>query len=321
MQYDVFNGDADGVCALHQLRLVCPIPETKLITGVKRDITLLEHLTDLKECSITVLDISLDKNRPFLLKLLKQQNKIFYADHHFAGDIPECPFLETLIDPSPDTCTSLIVHHKLGRKNSGWAICGAFGDNLYKPAAKLANECGYSAEETASLRMLGNLLNYNGYGPSLADLHFHPAKIYQAVSYFKNPLDFIKESSIYTTLIEGYQSDMEQAMAQKPFFDKQRNRIYRFPDTPWARRISGVFANIKAREREDGAHALITSNPDLTLRISVRAPLTNCINADTLCRAFKTGGGRAAAAGINSLPEEMLDTFIEAFNETYSDYS
>ncbi|HZV66950.1 MAG TPA: hypothetical protein VFG03_18780, partial [Telluria sp.] len=41
--YDVFNGDADGICALHQLRLAQPA-ETRLITGVKRDIALLDRL-------------------------------------------------------------------------------------------------------------------------------------------------------------------------------------------------------------------------------------------------------------------------------------
>jgi len=33
--YDVFNGDADGICALHQLRLAEP-REATLVTGVKR---------------------------------------------------------------------------------------------------------------------------------------------------------------------------------------------------------------------------------------------------------------------------------------------
>ena len=48
-RYDVFNGDADGICALLQLRLAAPADST-LITGVKRDIDLLKpvsytHLT------------------------------------------------------------------------------------------------------------------------------------------------------------------------------------------------------------------------------------------------------------------------------------
>ena len=32
--YDIFNGDADGICALHQLRLQDPRP-TQLVTGAK----------------------------------------------------------------------------------------------------------------------------------------------------------------------------------------------------------------------------------------------------------------------------------------------
>ncbi len=43
MNYDVFNGDADGLCALHQLRLAKPAA-AELITGVKSDIALLHRV-------------------------------------------------------------------------------------------------------------------------------------------------------------------------------------------------------------------------------------------------------------------------------------
>lgn len=43
MHYDVFNGDADGIIALLQLRLSEP-KESALITGVKRDIKLLSQV-------------------------------------------------------------------------------------------------------------------------------------------------------------------------------------------------------------------------------------------------------------------------------------
>jgi hypothetical protein len=62
---------------------------------------------------------------------------------------------------------------------------------------------------------------------------------------------------------------------------------------------------------------VIIANEDATYQISVRAPQTNRRNADLLCRSFPTGGGRAAAAGINNLPEEMLDNFLSAFNSMY----
>ena len=47
MHYDVFNGDADGIIALLQLRLSKHKPHPKesiLVTGVKRDISLLKNV-------------------------------------------------------------------------------------------------------------------------------------------------------------------------------------------------------------------------------------------------------------------------------------
>jgi hypothetical protein len=59
--HDVFNGDADGLCALHQLRLAAP-RACNLVTGPKRDIRPLERVDAREGDSVTVLDISLDVN-------------------------------------------------------------------------------------------------------------------------------------------------------------------------------------------------------------------------------------------------------------------
>ena len=56
--YDVFNGDADGICSLVQLRQIEP-RDAVLITGIKRDITLLSQVKSGKGNRITVLDISM----------------------------------------------------------------------------------------------------------------------------------------------------------------------------------------------------------------------------------------------------------------------
>ena len=64
--YDVFNGDADGICALTQLRLASPA-DSVLVTGVKRDINLLARVEAQEGDEINVLDVSLDKNRAGLL--------------------------------------------------------------------------------------------------------------------------------------------------------------------------------------------------------------------------------------------------------------
>ena len=98
--FDVFNGDADGICALQQLRLGEPV-ESRLVTGVKRDISLLEQVDAGQGDQVTVLDISLDKNRTDLQRLLDQGAHVSYYDHHFAGDIPHHAHLWAWCGMSP----------------------------------------------------------------------------------------------------------------------------------------------------------------------------------------------------------------------------
>jgi len=177
--FDVFNGDADGICALHQLRLQNPRSDSRLVSGVKRDITLLDRLTAVSNASITVLDISLDRNRDSLQRILKQNNTVFYADHHYAGQIPSSDSLTAHIDPDPLTCTSLIINNLLHDSFAAWAVVGAFGDNLDESALELAKRLGMKEQATAQLKETGILLNYNGYGAQLDDLFFPPGRTFQ----------------------------------------------------------------------------------------------------------------------------------------------
>ncbi len=88
MHYDVFNGDADGIIALLQLRLNEP-KVSKFITGVKRDIKLLKQVVAQDDVtSVTTLDISMEKNSSELEQLLERNIPVFYCDHHRSGDIP-----------------------------------------------------------------------------------------------------------------------------------------------------------------------------------------------------------------------------------------
>ncbi|MDD5757641.1 MAG: acetyltransferase [Desulfobulbaceae bacterium] len=320
MHYDIFNGDADGICALHQLRLAEPQPEAELVTGVKRDISLLARLQRRAGGgdTLTVLDISMDSNKAALTDLLAQGCRVFYADHHFAGDLPPAPGLTAHIDPNPDTCTSLIIDRLLEGRYRHWAIVAAFGDNLHATAQQLAAEMHLDSAQTAMLRELGELLNYNGYGETVEDLHFSPDVLYQALHPYANPLDFFHDSRELAALRSGFAADMNAAHAHQPILEEACGRIYRFPAQAWSRRVAGVFSNEKARERPDLAHALVVDTGSDTVMVSVRAPLAKKRGADTLCRAFPTGGGRAAAAGINALPNDLLQEFMKQFFATFA---
>ena len=60
--YDVFNGDTDGIFAWHQLRLAHPRDAT-LVTGVKRDVGLVGRVEAGEGDLVTVLDVSHAKHR------------------------------------------------------------------------------------------------------------------------------------------------------------------------------------------------------------------------------------------------------------------
>ena len=314
--FDVFNGDADGICALHQLRLAEP-RDAELVTGVKRDIALLERVQACAGDQVTVLDISLHKNRHDLLRLLDGGAAVRYFDHHFAGDIPVSDNLETHIDTAANTCTSLLVNDYLGGAYLPWAVAAAFGDNLFDAARTAAAPLQLTEVQMKQLEELGTLINYNGYGVTLDDLHFAPDALYREISDYENPFAFIAESPAYRQLAEGFAADIEQARKLPAALEETSVKVLMLPDAAWTRRVSGVFGNELARGAPDRAHALMTTLPDGGYRISVRAPLNNKTGADELCMQFPTGGGRKAAAGINALPAEMADDFIAAFRQQY----
>ncbi|MCL2459312.1 MAG: acetyltransferase [Desulfobulbus sp.] len=310
---DIFNGDADGICALHQLRLHSPQPDARLITGPKRDIALLERVGEVSGQQITVLDISLDRNRDALRRLLALGNRVFYADHHFSGQVIEHSLLETHLDPSPGVCTSLIVDRLLAGAHRLWAIAGAFGDNLDESAHQHAHALGLAAHEQERLKEVGLLLNYNGYGLSAEDLLIHPADLFREIHRFDDPFVFYRDSEHLARLRQGYVADMAQVADLCPESLTASGRVFRLPATTWANRVVGMVANRFSREQPAMAHVVLLTHPDGDFQVSVRAPLATGRGADELCRRYATGGGRAAAAGINHLPAAELAVFLADF--------
>ncbi len=316
--YDVFNGDADGLCALQQMRLHNPIGDAILVTGVKRDISLLQKVEGSAGDSITVLDISLDKNRDDLQRLLAAGCEVEYFDHHFSGDIPLHDGLRTTIDTSPETCTSLLVNAAIDGAYRGWAVAGAFGDNFHDAARRCAEPLGLNGDQLGALCELGTCINYNGYGVDINDLHFHPESLAKAMRPYSDPFDFIANEQAYQTLHQGYHDDMGRAEALTPEESDEKTALIIMPDEPWARRVSGVYSNLLARVYPDRAHAILTLMDNGNFRVSVRSPLSTKQGADVLCREFPNGGGRQAAAGINELPQEDYAHFLARFRAIFS---
>ncbi|MCG9785268.1 DHHA1 domain-containing protein [Vibrio brasiliensis] len=318
MHYDVFNGDADGIIALLQLRLAEP-KESTLVTGVKRDIQLLEKLTINSDDSIVALDISMEKNKAGLEAVLAAGARVFYADHHKSGDIPLHTNLEAHIDLDANTCTALIIDKLLGGRFHYWAITAAYGDNLIAKADQLADKANLSFEQKEQLKELGTLINYNGYGSQLADLHYQPDQLFQELLTYHDPFAVIADQrSPFYVLRSAYQQDMDKALAIEPRHQSDKLGVFELPDQASSRRISGVYGNLLANQSPDSAHAVLTENADGTYTVSLRAPLNNKQGAGDICSQFPSGGGRAAAAGINALEKQQLDQFIQSVEQYYS---
>ncbi len=314
---DVFNGDADGICALHQLRLADPA-DSQLVTGPKRDISLLKRVAAGAGDRVTVLDVALSKNREALDRLLAAGAQVRYFDHHQPGDIPEHPNFEAHIDTDAAVCTSLLVNRHLQGRHLPWAVAAAFGDNLADSARAAAAPLGLSDAQLAALQSLGECLNYNGYGETLDDLFFDPAELYRQVRPYADPFAFIAEAPAYRTLQAGYMEDMARAVALTPAENRPSGRVFVLPAEKWARRISGVFGNRLAVESPQQAHAVLTAKPGGGYVVSVRAPQATRSGADVLCSQFDTGGGRKAAAGINHLTDAEFGRFLALFYQTFA---
>lgn len=323
MHFDVFNGDADGICALIQLRLDQPLA-SKLITGIKRDIHLLDKFTASSGDYVTVLDISLQQNSVRVNEFLNNGAHIFYVDHHQSGDIQKHPHLKTLINTDSAVCTSLLINQHLKGKYPLWAITAAFGDNLNYSAEQLAATINLNPAKLDILKNLGIYINYNAYGSCLADLHFAPDKLYLDMADFPSPFDFISDNpQLFAQLQQGYQADMTHARSIHPEYQSDAVAVFILPDTLWARRVNGAFGNALANLNPAKAHAVITYNQNNSYQVGVRAPASyknqpNKVGADELCSNFPSGGGRKAAAGINHLPSDQLNIFIQKFEKFYS---
>ncbi|MEZ8069273.1 DHH family phosphoesterase [Vibrio tasmaniensis 1F-187] len=327
MHYDVFNGDADGIIALLQLRLSEP-RKSVLVTGVKRDIKLVSQVASQiiepgnpnDVSSVTVLDVSMEKNLPALHSLLDANIDVFYCDHHRTGDVPTSEHLDTLIDTSAESCTSLLINRKLNGAHVAWAIAAAFGDNLKVVAAQLADENGFEQSQIEFLEELGTLVNYNGYGTSLSDLHFTPVELYQTLYQYPNPFDLMDDTdSVFYRLRAAYQNDRQQLSNLAAVYESKVARVFELPGETWARRISGVFGNEIVNQDPNRAQAVLTKNQDgESYTVSLRAPLSNRTGADEICSSFVTGGGRKAAAGINQLSELDRGNFISLLDAYYS---
>lgn len=316
-RFDVCNGDADGLCAVRQWRLHDPA-EATLITGLKRDIELLERVDAGAGDEVLVCDISMARNRAALVRLLERGAHVRYFDHHTAGAAVSHPGLEAHIDTAADVCTSVLVDRALDGRYRAWAVVGAFGDNIGGVAERLAAAAGLRDEQIDSLRMIGEAINYNAYGDDEADVLIAPGRLYALMSRYQEPLEMLACEPVLREIDARRHDDLARAARIEPHWQDARGSVLLLPAAPWSRRVVGCLANQLANRQPRRAHALLLPANAGGWRVSVRAPIDAPGGAAALCSRFG-GAGRAAAGGIDHLPAAELERFIRAFGATHWD--
>jgi hypothetical protein len=318
MDYDFFNGDADGILSLHQYRLNRPAESIKY-TGIKRDIELLRHVSDVKDSVFNVFDISMETNHAHALHALENNNKLNWFDHHVANDdVMSHDNVTSRIDTNPNCCTSLLVDEHNEGEHRAWTIAGAYGDNLHELADNL--NIDYSETQMNDLRLLGETLNYNGYGNVMSDLVYNPLDVYNDVSLYKDPFMYIVFSDVFKKIYHQMKSDKQELSDSVVLLDEHFGMIVKLPDTPASVRYSGIYSNKLTTAQPERAFAILTTN-GTGYKVSIRAPKNNPIGASSLALQFPTGGGREKAAGINMLDKGELVHFYTAFKQTFSQHA
>jgi hypothetical protein len=313
--YDIFNGDADGLCALQQLRLADPVGAT-CITGAKRDIALVERVVAAPGDRLTVCDISLESNLAATRQALDAGAQIRWFDHHRAGEPFEHPGLARHIDLSSAMCTSAIVDRHLDGAHRAWAVVGAFGDNMGPTARVLAARLELDAAAIDVLRRLGESLNYNAYGDDVGELLFDPEELHRRMRGIADPLRFAQDDAAFGVLESSMRDDLERSSALSPILESASVACFELPDAAWSRRVSGVLANRLARAHPGRAHALLTPSRGL-FTVSIRAPIDAPSGADLVAIDFPGGGGRAGAAGIGGLMADDVPRLLNALRRVY----
>jgi len=314
--FDAFNGDADGISSLVQLRLTHPL-DSVLVTGTKRDIRLVERVAASAGDSVTVLDVSLAANREPIERLIARGAIVEYFDHHYAGDGPLPAQLVAHIDTSPGVCTGMLVDRHLAGRQRIWAVVAAFGDNLIDEAFELAASLPLLSGALDALKDLGDCMTYNSYSDRIEDALVRPDELARTLVRCADPLRFVAADAAYAAIDEARRRDLALARQARPADVLPGALVYVLPNAPWTRRVRGIFGNEIANAHPRLAHAVLTMRDDGAYEVSVRAPRARPLGADALCRGFGNGGGRAAAAGIDRLPPLQYREFVDCLGRAY----
>ena len=160
----------------------------------------------------------MESNETHVCHALANGNKLVWFDHHTPGTLLDHENIKCYIDTDPNVCTSWLVDQYIDGMHRPWTIAGAYGDNLHELAMKI--NPGFTDDRMLALRMLGETLNYSGYGNTEADLISHPLETYRDMSKYEDPVEYMNKSELFSKIHKQVTSHAlaSDALSQLPAF-------------------------------------------------------------------------------------------------------
>ena len=190
--------------------------DSVLVTGVKRDIALLERVPrQPRRLGDGARHLRSTPIAPRCSRCSSAASTVEYFDHHYAGELPVHPGSRAHIDTSPGVCTGMLVDRAPRRRGSASGRSSPRSATISpRPARELAGRCGLDAARLAELRELGESIAYNAYGDTEADLHRAPGgAVPDACARYADPFRFMRAEPVVRENRRARRQDLELARA------------------------------------------------------------------------------------------------------------
>jgi hypothetical protein len=279
LEIDVFNGDADGLFAAHQLRLAEPGPDPAagaVVTGLKREIACSNRIdvpAGRRDATARASTSRSAATAPRSSACSRRARPCAGSTTTMPATCPRHPRLRAHIDTAPETCTSLIVDRELR---------GAIGAGQWpRPSAttsapsptRSAADAGADRGRTgaaARTRRGGQLQRLRRDARRRAD------RAGGAVCAAGRVMP-IRSTSFATTRSSpnwprAGAADLAGAVQLRPWRQCGGGAVFVLPDEGWSRRVLGSFRQPAGRAFVDSAFAVLKARAEGGYLASVRAP-------------------------------------------------
>ena len=122
-----------------------------------------------------------------------------------------------------------------------------------------------------------------------------------------------ENGAAFRRLLEGHANDLKAVQGLTPYTANDKATVYVLPDRAWARRLCGTLANQLVARNNGRSVAVLTPRSDGDFLVNLRIGSASASRADIFCSRYPAGGGRHGAGGIDRLPDQDMDRFINEF--------